>query len=86
MCYREGIPLRARRAVIAQVLVCRGCCCGAVDKAKPEVPVNRLKEEWKTHKLKNAIQNSNSILMYTAGDKFRGLSGQESSNSHREQN
>src|ERR1700760_3048011 len=44
------------RNVLAQVLVCKGCCCGKVERGKPEVPVDWLKEEWKKHKLLRRVQ------------------------------
>lgn len=36
-----------KRNVLAQVLICLGCCCGRTDRGKPEVPVDWLKQEWK---------------------------------------
>ena len=38
---------RTKRKSLMQVLVCIGCCCGRVDRGKPEVPVDWLKAEWK---------------------------------------
>jgi len=49
-------PLTTRRVVIAQVLICSGCCCGAVDRGKPEVPVDWLKQEWRSRGLLKNIQ------------------------------
>jgi cobaltochelatase CobN len=39
-----------------QVLVCIGCCCGRVDRGKPEVPVDWLKAQWKEARLNPYIQ------------------------------
>jgi hypothetical protein len=32
--------LATKRLVIGQVIVCSGCCCGAVSRGKPEVPID----------------------------------------------
>jgi cobaltochelatase CobN len=40
----------------AQVLLCKGCCCGRVDRGLPEVPVDRIKAIWKAEKLNRAVQ------------------------------
>lgn len=42
---------RTKRFVLAQILVCSGCCCGQVEDGKPEVPVEWLKSQWRAHKL-----------------------------------
>ncbi len=44
------------RHVLAQVLVCKGCCCEKVECGKPEVPVDWLKTEWKKEKLLRRVQ------------------------------
>jgi hypothetical protein len=43
--------LLTKRIVIGQVTVCVGCCCGAVSRGKPEVPLEWLKEEWRNRGL-----------------------------------
>jgi hypothetical protein len=43
------------RTVLAQVLVCKGCCCGNIERGKPEVPVDWLKAEWKKQGLLKRI-------------------------------
>lgn len=43
--------LTTKRRVIAHVLVCQGCCCGQVERGRPAVPVEWLKEEWRTRGL-----------------------------------
>ena len=48
--------MRTKRVLVAQVALCRGCCCGAVEKGNPEVPVDWMKDEWKKHGLKRSIQ------------------------------
>jgi cobaltochelatase CobN len=45
-----------RRKSIMQVLVCIGCCCGRVDRGKPEVPVDWLKAQWKASRLNPYVQ------------------------------
>jgi cobaltochelatase CobN len=42
--------------VAAQVSVCVGCCCGNVARGKPEVPVDRLKQEWRARRLSKFVQ------------------------------
>lgn len=48
--------LTTKRIVIGQVVVCSGCCCGAVNRGKPEVPVDWLKREWRARGLLKNIQ------------------------------
>ena len=48
--------LKTKRLVLGQVVVCSGCCCGAVARGKPEVPVDWLKQEWKGRGLLKSIQ------------------------------
>lgn len=45
-----------RRRSLLQVLVCRGCCCGRVERGKPEVPVDWLKAQWKAARLNPYVQ------------------------------
>jgi hypothetical protein len=45
-----------KRKSLMQVLVCIGCCCGRVDRGKPEVPVDWLKAQWKEARLNPYIQ------------------------------
>src|ERR671925_221542 len=47
---------RSKRKSLMQVLICIGCCCGRVDRGKPEVPVDWLKAEWKAARLNPYIQ------------------------------
>jgi cobaltochelatase CobN len=47
--------LTARRHPLAQVVVCRGCCCGRTDKGNPELPVDRLRAVWKEEGLGSAV-------------------------------
>ena len=47
---------RTKRKSLMQVLVCVGCCCGRVDRGKPEVPVDWLKADWKAARLNPYIQ------------------------------
>jgi hypothetical protein len=48
--------IQTKRVLVAQVALCRGCCCGAVQKGNPEVPVEWMKDEWKKRGLKRSIQ------------------------------
>jgi cobaltochelatase CobN len=49
-------PLKTKRMVIGQITMCSGCCCGAVNRGKPEVPVEWLKQEWRSRGLLKNIQ------------------------------
>jgi len=48
--------LKTKRMVIGQVMICSGCCCGAVSRGKPQVPVDWLKQEWRSRGLLKNIQ------------------------------
>lgn len=50
------MPLTTRITSPAQVLLCKGCCCGRTDRGLPEVPVDRIKAIWKAEKLNRAVQ------------------------------
>ena len=50
----ERTPTRIKST--AQVLLCKGCCCGKTERGLPEVPVDRLKAAWKAEKLNRAVQ------------------------------
>src|ERR1035438_6079629 len=50
------MELQTKRKVIGQMTVCSGCCCGAVHRGKPEVPVEWLKQEWRSRGLLKNIQ------------------------------
>jgi cobaltochelatase CobN len=50
--------LETKRRVIGQMIVCRGCCCGATEKGRPEVPVDWLKGEWRRRGLLKRFQLS----------------------------
>lgn len=45
-----------RRRTLGQLIFCMGCCCGRVDRGKPELPVERLKSIWKHEQLNASIQ------------------------------
>ena len=49
-------PLKTKRLVIGQITVCRGCCCGNVERGLPEVPVEWLKNEWRKRGLLKRVQ------------------------------
>jgi cobaltochelatase CobN len=50
--------LQTKRQVIGHVVMCSGCCCGKVERGKPEVPIEWLKKEWKARGLLKNIQLS----------------------------
>src|ERR1700751_3304936 len=50
--------LETKRRVIGQVIVCKGCCCGATQKDRSEVPADWLKEEWRRRGLLKRVQLS----------------------------
>jgi hypothetical protein len=53
----SGTPaLTTRVKSPAQVLLCKGCCCGKTERGLPEVPVDRIKAAWKAGKLNRAVQ------------------------------
>ncbi len=49
-------PMTTRVKSPAQVLLCKGCCCGRTDRGLPEVPVERIKAIWKAEKLNRSVQ------------------------------
>jgi hypothetical protein len=48
--------LTTKRRVIAQVFVCEGCCCGQVERGRPPVPAEWLKQEWRKRGLLKRVQ------------------------------
>jgi cobaltochelatase CobN len=46
------------RCVAGQLVLCKGCCCGRVERGFPAVPVERIKAAWKAEKLNSVIQLS----------------------------
>lgn len=52
----DRMGLQTKRRVIGQMTVCSGCCCGAVHRGKPEVPVEWLKQEWRSRGLLKVLQ------------------------------
>jgi len=47
---------QTKRQSLMQVVVCVGCCCGRVERGKPQVPVDWLKAQWKAARLNPYIQ------------------------------
>ena len=39
--------IEPKRQMLAQISICKGCCCGNTDRGHPAVPVEWLKQEWK---------------------------------------
>lgn len=48
--------LATKRTPLAQLVFCQGCCCGRTDRGRPELPVEMLKDVWKTEKLNQSVQ------------------------------
>jgi hypothetical protein len=48
--------METKRRVIGQMLVCQGCCCGATQKGRPEVPSEWLRDEWRKRGLLKRMQ------------------------------
>lgn len=48
--------LKTKRLVIAQITICKGCCCGNTEHERPEVPVEWLKSEWRKRGLLKRVQ------------------------------
>ena len=53
-----AMTLTTKRVSLPPVSVCVGCCCGRVDRGKPDVPVDWLKAEWKRRKLAGRVHLS----------------------------
>src|SRR5258708_3175753 len=51
----EAKSLRTKRLVM---IVCQGCCCGGVERGRPEVPTEWLKGEWRRRGLLKRLQLS----------------------------
>ncbi len=47
-----------KRQVPAHIMVCNGCCCGQTHKGHPPVPVDWLKQEFKSRKLLRKVHLS----------------------------
>jgi hypothetical protein len=52
----RNCPLKTKRLVVGQITICRGCCCGNVERGLPEVPVEWLKTEWRKRGLLKRVQ------------------------------
>lgn len=50
------MQLTTKRMALAQLVFCQGCCCGRTDRGRPELPVEQLKEIWKSEKLNRTVQ------------------------------
>jgi (2Fe-2S) ferredoxin len=49
-------PFQTRVRSRAQLLLCKGCCCGRPERGFPPVPVDRIKAIWKAEKLNRSVQ------------------------------
>jgi len=54
--FEEPAVLITKRQALAQLILCQGCCCGRVDRGFPAVPVERVKQWWRDHKLNRTVQ------------------------------
>ena len=81
MANASQYALTTKRSVIGHVLLCRGCCCGETNRGKPEVPVQWIKEQWKSRGLLKTIQltisgclgpcdPSNVVAVHSASEHF----------------
>jgi cobaltochelatase CobN len=52
----NNTPFTTRVKSQAQVLLCKGCCCGQTERGLPAVPVERIKAIWKAEKLNRSVQ------------------------------
>ena len=52
----SGQRLRTRRKALAQIVLCKGCCCGQTERGLPAVPLDYLKPIWKSEKLNKVVQ------------------------------
>jgi (2Fe-2S) ferredoxin len=70
-------PASRTQGQVAQVILCRGCCCGKTERGYPAVPVERIKAVWKGEKLNRSVQLTvsgclgpcdvpNVVLVFTA--------------------
>lgn len=50
------MQLTTKRMPLAQLVFCQGCCCGRTDRYRPELPVEQLKEIWKSEKLNRTVR------------------------------
>src|SRR5579862_4785680 len=50
------LPLTTKRLIIGHIIICSGCRCGVVNRGKPEVPVEWLKQQWRARGLLKNIQ------------------------------
>ena len=72
-------PIQTKRVRVAYVSLCRGCCCGSVEKGHPDVPVDWMKVQWKKHGLKKNLQltisgclgpcDLSNVVSITSGEK-----------------
>ncbi len=51
----EDGELKTARVVEGQLFVCKGCCCGNVERGKPDVPLLKFKQEWKARGIRSRV-------------------------------
>jgi cobaltochelatase CobN len=47
--------LKTVRVVEGQLFVCKGCCCGNVERNQPAVPLECFKKEWKERGIRSRV-------------------------------
>jgi cobaltochelatase CobN len=47
--------LKTVRVVEGQIFVCKGCCCGNVERNQPTVPLDCFKKEWKERGIRRRV-------------------------------
>jgi hypothetical protein len=78
MSHLPAPTVQTSRIRVAYVSLCRGCCCGAVQKGHPDVPVDWMKDQWRLHGIKKSIQltisgclgpcDVSNVVSITSGD------------------
>ena len=53
----DGIEKRVRQ-LSGQIFVCKGCCCGNVEKGHPALPLEEFKSQWKSRGLRLKVHLS----------------------------
>lgn len=82
------------RKTMGQVVVCQGCCCGRTDKGHPPVPVDWLKNEWRTRELPKKMHlsisgclgpcDATNVVLLMFGNQAVWLGGLKTQDSYRD--
>jgi cobaltochelatase CobN len=52
---RENGEAKTIRVVEGHLMVCKGCCCGNIERGLPAVPLEAFKREWKRRNIRNRV-------------------------------